>query len=514
MRSRSTSSRLLLVITTATTLAVLVALLGAPAQARPERSTGTPVESTPAAEQALSEAQDVLTTSPGERAATALPHGRDATIALRDLRLRLGELDEADRAAAERLLARPSLTTTTCFTLVCVHWTATGDDKATQAYVNQAGAIADQAIGTYVGAGYRAPLPDGSRGGNAKLDIYLENIGDEGLYGYCTSDDPNAVPGNWTAFAYCAFDNDYSAAEFPTNTPIENLQVTAAHEIFHAVQYAYDWAEDAWFMEATAAWAEDELYDGVDDNVQYLAASPLSRPGKSMDEFTGVWHYGDWIFFRYLTERFPKSEGGLPTLVRDQWRLADAATGGKDDYSIRAVAHSLSARKATLRHVYADFAAGNRRPSSTYDEGAANRYSRFVPGVARSTTLSRAKPGTPWLTSKVNHLASTTVRYVPSSTVTSAYRLRLKLNLPSVIHGSAAVVTVYGKSGSVATTRVPLNSKGDGTLLTAFGRARKVEVTLSNAGISYSCWQGTNFSCQGRSRNNNLAFQVWATALR
>ena len=33
-------------------------------------------------------------------------------------------------------------------------------------------------------------------------------------------------------------------------------------------------------MEATATWAEDELYDDVDDNVQYLGgarASPSSR---------------------------------------------------------------------------------------------------------------------------------------------------------------------------------------------------------------------------------------------
>ena len=29
--------------------------------------------------------------------------------------------------------------------------------------------------------------------------------------------------------------------------------------------------------------------------------------------------YGDWIFFRYLSERFPDAEGGMPTVIRDMW---------------------------------------------------------------------------------------------------------------------------------------------------------------------------------------------------
>ena len=80
-------------------------------------------------------------------------------------------------------------------------------------------------------------------------------------------------------------DNDYSRGEFPTNTPEENLQVTAAHEYFHAVQFGYDVAEDGWVMEATATWAEDELYDGVNDNVQYLRSGPMSLPHGSLDQF-------------------------------------------------------------------------------------------------------------------------------------------------------------------------------------------------------------------------------------
>src|SRR5690606_38134581 len=112
-------------------------------------------------------------------------------------------------------------------------------------------------------------------------------------------------------WAYCVVDNDYSPSEFRSNTPLENLQVTLAHEYFHAVQFAYDFAEDGWFLEATAAWVEDEAFDDVNDNIQYLRAqSPLKQPQISMDKFGGLRHYGAWIFFRFLTERYPPEAGG------------------------------------------------------------------------------------------------------------------------------------------------------------------------------------------------------------
>ena len=140
---------------------------------------------------------------------------------------------------------------------------------------------------------------------NEKPDVYLADIGNDGLYGYCATDDDIPVNGPQDTWGYCVLDNDYSKGEFPTNTPKENLQVTAAHEYFHAVQFGYDISEDGWVMEATATWAEDELYDGVNDNVQYLRSGPMSLPHKSLDQFFQSYHYGAWIFFRYLTERFP-----------------------------------------------------------------------------------------------------------------------------------------------------------------------------------------------------------------
>jgi hypothetical protein len=45
-------------------------------------------------------------------------------------------------------------------------------------------------------------------------------------------------------------DDDYSTSQFP-DPPLVSLDVTAAHEFFHAVQFAYDYFEDSWLMEGT-----------------------------------------------------------------------------------------------------------------------------------------------------------------------------------------------------------------------------------------------------------------------
>lgn len=481
-------------------LAVAAALASAPAQAAPNPEPVVPaVESAVAAVAALDVAE----------AAAAGKGDRDLTLALRDLSAHRDELVGADRQRADALLRRPAGNRARNFERVRVHWTS---GETTSSYANKVGAVADHVLGTYAAAGYRPPVPDGTAGGNSLLDIYLDDIGFQGYYGWCASDDPPSDNGPWDAPAYCAFDNDY--AEFPNHTPMENLKVTAAHELFHAVQFAYDFYEDGWFVEATATWAEDELYDDVNDNVQYLSDSPLSQPTKSMDRFGGMRQYGDWIFFRYLTERDSESEGGLPTLVRDMWERADGAAKGPDDYSIEAVANVLAERGKGLRATWARFAAANRRPGSTYDEGASLRYPAAKPTATIALTGSHRRSGLQ--TRSIDHLASKTLRFTRAERM-KASSLKVDLDLPSTSRGSGAVATIYRTSGRPTTVPIGLDKSGDGVVKIEFGRdVSAVEVTLANAGIGYNCWLpgDTGFSCNGRPKDDGLPFRVRVTALR
>ena len=161
-----------------------------------------------------------------------------------------------------------------------------------------------------------SPKPDGDAGGNAKTDVYLADIGTGTLRLLHHPTTRSAAHDVW---AYCVLDNDYSTSSSRPTRPLENLQVTAAHEYFHAVQFGYDADEDGWFMEATATWAEDELYDAVDDNVAYLPHGQLGNRDSPLDVFVGS--TVRQLDLLPLPDRaLAHLAGGLPTLVRTMWR--------------------------------------------------------------------------------------------------------------------------------------------------------------------------------------------------
>ena len=219
-------------------------------------------------------------------------------------------------------------------------------------------------------------------------------------------------------WAYCVVDNDY--AGFPSNTPLENLQVTVAHEYFHATQFAYDVADDGWAMEATAAWVEDEVYDDVDDNVQYLADSPITDRKRSIDKFGGLFHYGVWIYFRYLTEKFPAETGGLPTIIRKFWESADSSKGAKKDkYFTQGMAGVLKGKpyktaRSTRRSRCSPTPTAGRR--SVYDGGRRPTTTRAPRSTARRrSTRARRRASTPRSTTSRRRPTSTRRRATPRS---------------------------------------------------------------------------------------------------
>jgi hypothetical protein len=462
--------------------------------------------------------------------------GRDATMVLRDLAMRLGELAPADRRTAERILARPTANdgpdpfgvdyTTTpqsqCFVHVCVHWVSTTRDVATALQVQQTGDTFDHVWDTEVGAmGYRAPKSDLSspdHGEDGRLDVYLADIGgdrdgdghNDGVYGYCTTDDP-ARTTRYDVSAYCVVDNDF--AEFPAN-PLQSLQVTVAHEFFHAVQFSYDWQEDLWFMEGTAAWMEDEVYDNINDNLQFLAISPLSRPGVPLDYFdqTKYPQYGDWVFWKFLSEYFGPGRSADPAIIRQVWQLADASPGHRDDYSTQALRAVTARHGVPFTRVFADFGAVNRFPAQWYTEG------RFYPRapLSKRFAVTRHHPTRAW-TTKLFHLTTGYARFTPAPNLRGLHRLRVDFDLPPTSHGSAATLVVHLRNGHLLVKRVRLDRSGAGHRTVAFSRSKvsNVELSLTNASTRFNCWRHIgSLSCQGAPKDDNARFVVRARAVR
>ena len=440
------------------------------------------------------------------------------TVALRDLWLSRSSLRGGDLREARAMLARPTdgandpqglgysaPSTSICNTRLCVHSVATTKDAPPNAaWVNQTLAVMDSVWSTEIdGMGFRAPLTDGIRGGNPLFDVYLKDLGGQ-FYGYCATESRGSAR---TASGFCVLDNDFDPAQFPQNTPLDNLTVTAAHEFFHAIQYAYDYAEDPWMMESTATWMEERVASGVNDNRQYLPYGQLYSPIVPLDVFStgNFFQYGNWIFWEYLTHRYGNS------FVNKAWQRAGSLRRDGKDYSIQALTKLLR-RKGGFTKVYAGFAAGNLVPSATYPEG----FDYPQPKVRGSKTLSKRKRRAGFGT-KLFHLSSSSYRFTAGRGLSGKkWKLQLKVSGPAKRTSPAAVVTIHRQNGKVQHKKVRLNRRGRGHRTVSFNKSKvaAVSVTLVNASTRFKCQQRTYLACAGRSRDDRLRFKVGARVVK
>ncbi|WP_139981467.1 MXAN_6640 family putative metalloprotease [Nocardioides litoris] len=520
-----TRPRLLGLSALAATAALVVSALAVPARADDATPTAplSPVTDVvqDVAEPTVQEALEAVETVEEAVAEPDAAETTDLTMALLEVANTRPALEGDDRAAADALLARPTNPgqadilrydvpeqTPVCSTDICVHWVASGRHRSSRAWVDTVLDTLTQVHDTYLRAGYREPKSDGTRGGDSRLDVYLGDIGN-GFYGYCTSDDPSQSRTDPARWAYCALDNDYAGFR---GSPLANLQVTAAHEYYHAVQYAYDRFEDPWFLEATATWAEDELYDGVDDNRQYLRASQLRRPRTPLDTFADSgFHYGTWSFFRFLTERYRAERGGLPAVVLEMVQRA----GSPSTYSWQAVDRALKARGASGKKMLAAYAVANRRPQVSYAEGRAGGYPRAP--LAGDLRVGPRSPATRTL--RLDHLTTATVRLRPRNVPAKRWKLRLVMQLGPRGRGGQAAITTTTRSGQVSTMYLKAGKAGRATRTVPFSgrRVRSVEVTLVNGSGRFRCYTSNrlpSYSCSGTPLDDGRQVSLRATAVR
>jgi hypothetical protein len=497
------------------------------------------------AEYALLRAESIFRPAPlRARFGAIAPASRlDVTFVLRDLAVRVRLLDGDLRRRAERVLARPTdggadplgdgytvaEETPFCSTNVCIHYVATTADapdltdvapaNGTPDYVDEASAVLEEVWTAEVTtAGYRAPLSDltsTNNGGDAKLDVYLKDVGAIGLYGYCTSDDPNLDDISylyWDYSAYCVVDDDFSAGQFPGTSGIDALKVTAAHELFHAVQFAYDIAEDLWFMEGTSTWMEEQVYDAIDDNRQYLPVSSLAVPSVPLDKGgAGLTKYGNWIFWQFLTEYF-----GDTSVISGAWVYADGSAAGLDYYSTQALAWAIDDFGIggwQLRWTIADFGAWNAAPRVHYAEGAAGAYP--APQISESVTLSGTKLRMAESSFGLDHMTSRYIVVKRGKGISTTAKLRIVLDGPPWRTGTEATAVVFRSSGNIRVVPLRISKDGDSTRSVAFARGvvSKVVIVLTNASTRFKdCWTDPDYlwSCSGVSRDDDLAFSVSA----
>lgn len=544
-------------------VALSVALFGAPTgvAGAQQSSTGaddTLPELTPAPDDALTGALDAGRVGEAEyaleRALTlfrpsvvarrfgevAPPASRSATVLLRDLAVRQNDLSESDRAAADSLLARPTdggrdpvavkyggaKSKRSCTLDLCIHYVTNGkhkvdttdsNDNGRPDYVDTVRRVAQDEVWTHEidEMGFGEPKDDrraSNNGGNGKLDIYLADLGGLSvpLYGYCASDDPNLKFNSSYKFsdmsAYCVYDNDYRPGQFPSQTPLKNLQVTAAHEFFHAVQFGYDIFEDLWILENSAVWMEDEVYPDINDNLQYLSSSSMRRPFVSLDFGAGFFEYGNFIFWKHASERFGRG------FTKRVWNKADGAPGGPDQYSLEAVRSTIE-RRSAFGKVFVDFAIANFLPELYYAKGDLYEAETGGAPLDKKVTLTKSRRSTATVNRKLDHLANLYFAFKPGRGVKPGAKLRVNIDGPGKKSKPKATLLALNGPDVVAQKSVALNAKGVGSARMPFGKVTRVLLILTNASTRYKkCFTdfSSPYSCAGKPVDQRKAFSFRA----
>lgn len=241
-----------------------------------------------------------------------------ATEILLEVKQNWSLFSPTDQQTLTALLARPTATNTydSPGGKFKIHYSTTGANAVPTADVSPANGIPDfvEWLANYSDSSYRTevtnlgqlePPSDGTAGGDSKYDIYTEEMP---YYGYTQPEGAGSNPWN-DAYSYISVHRSFLG--FPPNDDPDGDQkgaakVTIAHEYYHAVQFAYDYTEQLWFMEASSTWMEDYVYDPVNDNYNYLYLW-FSYPDYSLHTTTNNHEYAAYIWPKYLVQNFGAS---------------------------------------------------------------------------------------------------------------------------------------------------------------------------------------------------------------
>ena len=482
------------------TISALIACLVAAAPA----AADAPVRASSAGDR--SEARETLREAKALLDGRGVETGKELTPVLAELATHLKALPEAERREARRIMARPTVgqaqpgedaysSNTTehrhCTAHFCIHWVtspdpddpdvpplASNDGDAVPDFVQTMSEVFEHVFGVENTAmGWREPTPDGARGGDFnKVDVYLKQLGDQGIFGYATPD-PGQTANSQSA--YLVMDDDFAPAEYPRyQDPLPPMQVTAAHEYNHVLQFGYDVLQDAWMFESTAVWMEDKVYDEINDYVSYLGPwsiltqVPMTtfNPGDLTDP-QNVKVYGDAVWNRWIDEHY-----GQDT-VRAAWEKSLSTS--PPSFAPDAYDAALLQNATTFFDAFTRFAADTaewRSSAGAFEEGST------WPDIQRASRTNLAPDGN-GVEGSLDHASFALINV----TATADERIKLIGSIPRGTRGAFALVGREGDEASgapvVEMKRLPTGGQTSVELLDP-GRYSRITAVLINADMT------------------------------
>ncbi len=436
------------------------------------------------------------------------PAERCRTHLYRSLKRDFPALEPATQKALGKYLSRPVLTGQTPENPAptfnspsgrfAIHYTTTGldapvltdaDGNAVPDWVERVAAVFDEVYAYEVTTlGYRPPPVAG------RYDVYLRDLVPEEAYGF-TSDDGRPTSPAVSASSYIEIDKAFSNPLFTENgryTPEQMLQITAAHEFHHAIQFGYNYYFDIWYGEVTSTWMEDEVYDSVNQLYSYLTRYiPLGSTISLNGPLGGNSEYGRWIFNRYLAERHDRG------VVRAFWEklgtlhpsTSPATSGG--DIQASPVLDSLLATSygSSIGAEFLGFAKRTYlRDWSTHTGDTGSIPAHSVAASYSSYPVTSASAATPSVV--LPRYTFAFYRFVPSAAVN---------NLTVTVAKTTGIQTaVFKKSGGVV-SEIVADAAGTSYIISGFGSLNPAldEVVLLIANTTNVDSHQASFSTDG-----------------
>lgn len=223
-----------------------------------------------------------------------------------------------------------------------------------------AASVTEDAYARYGEMKFRAPVSDASHpacvtnGGDGKTDVYLMHF---------TAADGQTVPEQCKGSPkVCSGFILADARLTGYKTFEEGVRTVLPHELFHAVQGAYDSEMDSYWAEGTAQWAAKTLTPTLKD-LEHFLPTFFKEPSRSIDSppggSAGAYLYATAIWPVFLGERFDAD------IVRETFDVQGTAHGAAMD----AVATVLGNRKSSLAVEYPTFMIWNTATKSRAGAG-------------------------------------------------------------------------------------------------------------------------------------------------
>ena len=189
-------------------------------------------------------------------------------------------------------------------------------------------------------------------GGSDNYDVYVNNLNNV-FYGYTTPENlSDSFTGNNenspqiennAVTSYIVINNDLKSMNCEN---FNCIKTTFAHEFFHAIQLGYDSRDPLWFLEATATWIEDEVFDEINDNYQYLKFW-MEIPHVALDRHRSPYWYGSWIFFKYISEHL-----GGPETIREIFNQSIIDDNSVENFNLESINKVLTLKGSSFRETF------------------------------------------------------------------------------------------------------------------------------------------------------------------